>query len=123
MTSNGVVRRMVGEISRLGSVLPFVWFLGVLSFYLRAKVYLGYWPKPSFPDPKLLPFEFHHWIFMMAVFPLFLTIVVLPIAWLVESKTFQVRIRGYVVTYMSGWLLIGSTFAIGGIDFVRWFLD
>lgn len=123
MIIHSAAQRAVGEISRLGSILPLIWFLGVFSFYLRARAHLGYWPKPSLLDPKQLPFEFHHWVFMIAVFPLFWTFVVIPIVWLVQSMVFRTRIRLYVVTYVSGWLLIGSTFAISGIDFVRWFLD
>lgn len=123
MSSNGDVRRLAGAVSRIGSALPLIWLFGVSSLYLRARIYLGHWPQPSISDPKLLPFEIHHWVFMMAVYPLFATIVALPIVWLVQRRVFRTLVRSHVIAYMSGWLLLGIAFSIPGFNFVKWFLD
>jgi hypothetical protein len=39
---------------------PLAWLAGFYAFVLRARLALGYWPRPYMPDPKDLGFIAHH---------------------------------------------------------------
>jgi hypothetical protein len=108
---------------RIASYLPVVWVVGVFAFYLRARAHLGFWPTPAFPDPKSLPFEFHHWILMIAVFPIAWTVFLLPISWLMRIKRIGSLLRREVAPYLAGWALVAIIMFSSGKNFIAWFLD
>jgi hypothetical protein len=118
-----MIKQLVEKTSKIGSILPLIWFIGVFLFYIRARTHLGYWPKTYVPDPKSLPFEFHHGVLMLAVFPLMSTVFILPWVWLIQLKVFKGTARNHFALYVLGCILIGGVIASPGIDFVSWFLD
>lgn len=137
------VSRVFAKISRVGSFLPLLWLVGVFTFYIRARLFLGRWPTYSQPDPKWLPFEFQHGIFMLAVFPVLWSLFILPVVWIFRiamkqwpapqlsaSSSLMHRlflasksIQKEVALYLFGWALIWSTFYLPHRGFVDWFLD
>ena len=93
-----VSRRWIERVSKIGGVVPLVWFAGVWILYFRARNYLGHWPRPSLDDPKLLPFEFHHGILAMAIFPLVATLVAMPLVWLVQRQVSGRTFRSHMTS-------------------------
>ncbi len=105
------------------SLFPSVWLGGVFFFFVRARIHLGFWPDAFVPDPKSLPFEFHHWIFMVAVLPLVMSIPCMFVFWLRQVYRYgRVGVREIAI-YLGGWMAIVGIMAIPGVDFVSWFLD
>ncbi len=121
--AKGITNQILWQVSRVGCLLPSVWFIGVLAYYIRAKIHLGYWARAYIPDPKSLPFEFHHWVFMLGVYPLFWSLAILPVVWIMRFRTSELIIKKEVAPFLLGWGLIAASVAIPGIDFVTWFLD
>ena len=117
------LKEYLGNILFVVGVLPLFWFVGVFLFYIRARTYLGFWPNSHIPDPKSLPFELHHWIFMILVFPVLLSILIVPVLWFIKFKTTRIHIRNEVLPYLLGWALVACTMMIPGTDFITWFLD
>lgn len=105
---------------------PFAWLGGVATLAIRARFFLGYWPKPSRPDPKLLPFEAHHgilWIglcLLPMVFSAGLTVYVMDA--LLLKKGFD---RKPLVMFVGGSaLILALIFSLyGDYNWVAWFLD
>ncbi|MEW6058366.1 MAG: hypothetical protein AB1540_17325 [Bdellovibrionota bacterium] len=138
-----VVSRVLAKISRIGSFLPLLWLIGVFTFYIRARLFLGRWPTYSRPDPKRLPFEFQHGIFVLTVFPVLWSLFILPAVWICQIAMKQWSapqlaassspmqrlflaskgIQKEVALYLFGWALIWSTFYLPYRGFVDWFLD
>lgn len=116
--------RILHKISIALGFLPMAWVGGVLLLAIRSRSYLGFWPRPARPDPKLLPFELHHMILWYVLFTLpFSLIAVLAIRFL-EKKMFQVEPSNFpFVANIAGWVLIVIMIFIPGINFVSWFLD
>lgn len=108
---------------RVTSYIPLLWVVGVFVFYIRARVYLGFWPTPAFPDPKSLPFEFHHWTLMIAVFPIALTAFLLPVSWLVRFKRIRLLLPREIAPYLAGWALVAVIMFSSEKNFIGWFLD
>lgn len=105
------------------SLSPAVWLAGVFFFFVRARIHLGFWPAAYVPDPKSLPFEFHHWIFMVGVFPLAASIpCVLVFALAQYWRSGRIASRE-LVAYLGGWIAVFGIMAIPGVDFITWFLD
>ncbi|MCC7440656.1 MAG: hypothetical protein IT285_03420 [Bdellovibrionales bacterium] len=113
----------MARLARWGSALPLFWFLGIITLYLRARAHLGHWPHPSIDDPKLLPFEVHHFVLAFAFYPLIATLVALPMLWFFQKRYLRMPIRKNVAGYLTGWALIAATFLIPGVRLVEWFLD
>ena len=140
-----VLTRVLAKVSRIGSAFPLLWLFGVFVFYIRSRYFLGHWPTYSNPDPKWLPFEFHHAFFMLAVFPVLWSLFVLPVIWIfrglmqckllskVAGGTLSIRMHRLVLAskevqkevtlYLFGWALIWATFFLPHRGFVDWFLD
>lgn len=76
--------------SSIFSMLPWFWLAGLACLVLRAKSFLGFWPSPAHPDPKLLPFELHH---MLLSLGFYLVVGLFPIAVAVYifNRTFFAR--------------------------------
>lgn len=109
--------------SRIASFLPLLWVIAVFVFYLRARMFLGYWPVPTSPDPKVLPFEFHHWALMAAVFPIAWTIFLLPISWLIRFKQIRLLVHREIAPFLVGWAIVAVVMGSSGKNFIAWFLD
>ena len=109
--------------SRIASFLPLLWVIAVFVFYLRARNFLGFWPVPASPDPKVLPFAFHHWILMVALFPIAWTIFLLPISWLVRFKQISLLVRREIAPYLVGWAIVVAIMFSSEKNFIAWFLD
>ncbi len=120
----GAFRSGVSEkFFRMASYLPLLWIAGVFAFYLRARAYLGFWPAPAFPDPKSLHFEFHHWVLMIAVFPIAWTVFLLPASWLIRFRRIGVLFPREIAPYLVGWALVVIIMFSSERNFVAWFLD
>lgn len=108
------------------SALPWLWLGGLVGLALRSRYFLGYWPSPSHPDPKLLPFELHY---TMLILGFYLVVWLLPVSlaiYIVSRIVFERKhnLRPLLV-YTPGWLVIvalmfGSHFSL---NWVAWFLD
>lgn len=111
------------RLAKVVSLFPALWLVGVFLFFIRARAHLGFWPDAHVPDPKSLPFEFHHWVFMIAVFPLAMSIPGMLVFWLYRTWKFKKVVANEIAIYLAGWMAIASVMAIPGVDFVTWFLD
>src|SRR3989344_662269 len=112
----------INKISKIISLSPILWLIGVFIFYVRARAYLGYWPNAYIPDPKSLPLEFQHWILMICVFPLIMTALLLSVIWLCRLWNRRRIGINEIMIYFIGWSAIAAVMAYPGVDFVTWFL-
>jgi hypothetical protein len=105
------------------AALPFAWLAGLLALVIRARLFLGYWPRTSRPDPKSLEFELHH---MSLWFGLFLLVLVFGGAVLFYAANIKRRpdLRPAVV-FLSGLSIIVTLIFGSHFDFnwVAWLLD
>ncbi len=62
-------------------------------------------------------------VFMMAVFPLAMSIPGMLVFGLYQAWKFKKVVGKEVAIYLAGWIAIASVMAIPGVDFVTWFLD
>ncbi len=105
-------------------LLPVAWVGGVVALAIRARLFLGYWPKPAHPDPKLLPFELHHAVLWCIFFGLLSSLIIVPALYLTNRFVFQTRFsRWSLSAYLSGWALVLLMVFTPNISFVGWFLD
>jgi hypothetical protein len=106
------------------SLIPYIWTLGIITLAVRARLYLGHWPRPSHPDPKHLPFEFHHEI-LWDVFEGIKWSIVIVQALYAASRIFwkQKLWRLPLRIYLIGWLVIAVMIFVPHFDFVMWFMD
>ncbi len=114
----------------VAATAPAQWLALFGLFVLRARLALGYWPRPYHPDPKDLGFDLHY---LLVFFPLFhpwghAAFVTSPIAVLAATLAhLLVPRRGERIAamtcFLSGsaalWLLLGEDPG----SFVEWFLD
>ena len=112
-------RKMVTALMLLEAWTPTLWGAGIIVFAILSRYELGYWPAPSRPDPKLLPFEGVHTALFFLTYPAFLSFPVLgftrkfaPALWMRSKRP-----------ALLGWGLLGILTFIPGIQFVPWFLD
>src|SRR3990167_2605525 len=77
---------LLGAAALVVSLIPYIWILGIVSLAIRARLYLGYWPLPAHPDPKHLPFEFHHAILWDIFWGVKWSIIIVPALYL-ASRT------------------------------------
>ena len=108
------------------SIIPYIWLIGIIVFAERARQYLGYWPKPSQPDPKNLPlsFEQYHAILWDGFVCLKWTLVTMPLCYFANRFLSKTQLtRKPLKIYLLGWILIVAMIAIPRIDFVMWFMD
>ena len=105
-------------------LLPLVWVAGILLLTVRARVYLGYWPRPSHPDPKLLPFDLHHASLWGVFVVLKWSLVVLPVLYLTNKYFLKKQMnKKPLQIYGWGWLVIIALVFLPHVNFVEWFLD
>ena len=100
-----------------------LWCAGILALAVRARFYLGVWPRPAFPDPKALPFESHYDFFFFQGYLAFASLVVVPLTGKIiktSPNSMYVKTRWM---FVAGWILAVAMFWIPGIDFVEWFVD
>lgn len=103
---------------------PLVWAVALLTYVVRARSYLGYWPTPYNPDPKVLPFHSHHSAILIGTY-----IVLMALVALVGTRHFIPSVgrsstwRKALVVSGFGWGLLVIMAFVPPIDFVAWFLD
>ena len=99
---------------------PAAWLAGVFIFTLQSWVYLGYWPRPSHPDPKnLLTESFHNFLFV-GFFLLVPSIFIYLIAAWNRKYT---DLKHLKKIHFVGWIAIIVFLIIPKFNFVAWFLD
>jgi hypothetical protein len=111
-------------VAILISALPYIWVVSIFWLAIRAKDYLGYWPSPSHPDPKFLPFDMHQELLATMLFALLWSLALMPILygasrWILKTKLGQRPLY----TYILGWIIIVVMIFVPNINFVAWFLD
>jgi len=106
------------------SLIPYIWTLGIIALAVRARLYLDHWPRPSHPDPKHLPFEFHHQILWDVFEGIKWSIVIVPTLYLTSRIFLKQNLwRAPLRIYLFGWLVIAAMIFVPPIDFVMWFMD
>ncbi len=91
---------------------------------IRARYYLGYWPQPSQPDPKLLPFELHHAALWGVFEGLKWSLIVLPILYLWNRFVLKSKIDSWIWRgAIAGWVITLGMIFLPSINFIAWFLD
>src|SRR4051812_20929575 len=99
---------------------PVLWLLALLSFVGRARVHLGYWPRPSAPDPKLLPFAIHYLFLENSMFIMMATSVLLILGTFLWTRQVSLKVwKKSLLTLVVGWVLIILMFEVPPIDFVN----
>jgi hypothetical protein len=106
------------------AILPLFWFLGVLTFAVRASRTLGYWPVPYHPDPKALSFDLHYVVIFLGGYLVVASLAILPtlrlcsIGLVEQAKWLKAK-----HLYFIGWGLLLAFFLVPKVNFVAWFLD
>ncbi len=104
------------------TLFPVLFLILFLSYILRARLYLGYWPTPYHPDPKSMNFYFHHWA-------LFISIVTTPfagLAWLLQyifRNLLLNRAKYLLFIYPIPWIIYILILKFDPFRFIEWFLD
>jgi hypothetical protein len=93
------------------------------SFVLRARLALGYWPRPYQPDPKELDFSIHYLaalfgqpLWMASPLAVLLLVMLLPRS---ERRRAAAPVLLFAVTYLAVWLVL----RVDPGAFVYWFAD
>jgi hypothetical protein len=100
--------------------------LGAATVAVRARAFLGYWPTPNHPDPKVLPSEFdqHIEVASAIVLCLFLSVPIIFILGVI-SRLFLLHLipkRPFRI-YLAGVILIILNFYEPRLGFVAWLAD
>jgi hypothetical protein len=104
--------------------LPILWALGVFTFAVRARSYLGYWPTPNHPDPQFLPFDLHTQILSCASGAVLWTLLGVPCFFIVLRKKIDSPLWHRIKRiYAAGLLVILIFTFVPRINFVAWYLD
>ena len=102
-------------------VIPLVWVLGLLSLVIRARVFLGQWPTPHTPDPKNLPFTWHHDIVFNTLYAVLIGLpLFLSLFWIFRKS---VPAQKAALPFGTGWALILLMTFFYPFNFVMWLLD
>lgn len=118
------LRRLTHGLFVILGLLPIAWTGGVVALAIRARLFLGYWPKPAQPDPKLLPFELHHAVLWYIFFGLLFSLIAIPALHVIGRFILQTALPHWLLyTYLFGWGLILIMVFMPSISFVGWFLD
>lgn len=90
---------------------------------LRARLALGYWPRPYQPDPKELDFSIHYLaalfgqpLWMASPLAVLLLVMLLPRS---ERRRAAAPVLLFAVTYLAVWLVL----RVDPGAFVYWFAD
>lgn len=116
------LKRSISALSKGLSFLPITLTLITLSYATRARIYLGYWPKPFNPTQNELPFETHYLILILFLqlvwwsFPLWLLLKIL-------CKLLKIKNRYHTILFTKSWILIIAMFYLPPIDFLCWIMD
>src|SRR3989338_5664663 len=106
------------------SSAPLIWVGWLTSYAVRALNYLGYWPASYNPDPKVLPFHFHHSVLFIGIYVVLMMLVVL-----VGTRIFFTSFgrsstwRNALVVCVFGCGLVLMLAFVPPINFAAWFLD
>ena len=104
------------------SSTPLLCALNVIFFAVRARRYLGYWPRPNGPDPKTLPFEIQHELLWRSGEVTAIAIGAMLLLGSI-SKSRKFATRSSWILLVIGMLLIAILVLCPPVDFVMWFLD
>jgi hypothetical protein len=108
------------------STIPYIWIIGIIAFAVRAREYLGYWPRPSHPDPKNLPssFEPYHAFLWDIFICLKWSLLIVPLYFFASHFLTKLKLtRMPLKIYLVGWTFIIAMIVLPKIDFVMWFMD
>ena len=61
-------QRLLDKLSLVLAAVPLAWLFVAYLFVLRARLRLGYWPRPSHPDPGDLGFTLHGAVVWLGMF-------------------------------------------------------
>lgn len=119
-----LVSRILSLIAFGTSIIPYVWCIGIIALAERARQYLGYWPRPSHPDPKHLPFELHHTLLWNMFECLKWSLITMPLCYISSRFLIKAQLtRKPLRIYLIGWTIIIAMIVIPKIDLVMWFMD
>lgn len=109
----------------LTTLIPTVFLLGVVSYTLRSRWHLGYWPSPSRPDPNWLPFDdFHYELVHFFLMPTLLTPIVFPLLrYAARKTTCNFAYGSQNLIFILSWILVLVMLFFSPVDFLTWFLD
>lgn len=107
------------------SLVPTAWLMLFYGFVLRARLALGYWPRPYQPDPKDLSFDLHYGAVFVGIY----VVIVSAAAWLVfvlvRNRQSLRKTRHYlgmayfVATFIAWWFIL----RVDPGSFFTWLLD
>lgn len=111
---------------RLLCLYPVGLVLLFYGFVLRARLALGEWPRPNFPDPKALGFDLHYVAILLgqlAFFAIPLGLLVLLLSVRGHEELLPRRpwwwLAFYVVSFFAVWWLLRADLG----SFTTWFAD
>ena len=106
------------------ATLPLLWMAGVFSLAVRARQFLGYWPRPNFPDPQFIPFDQHISILWGSLPVIFAVLLILPPVLFRFGRILERPSRRICMLLVSiGWGIFIVFMTVPRIDFVMWFID
>lgn len=101
---------------------PWAFIISLMSFYIHARIILGYFPHYNFPDPKILEIYSYYspfilWTFGIWAISLIIWILLTSIYFIIKRKNIQWKLVIIsVLGYILGILLFFSNIMI-------WFVD
>ena len=116
-------KRINSYYSVLGG-FPAIFILLFFSFVLRARFYLGYWPKYNKPDPQHLEFSLHWQLVAWFGILSLITCVIWIISIIIQKCFFRNTMLNSKIYLISlNWLIMAILiyFDFGG--FLEWFID
>ena len=121
---NTAPQRMVDWRIVVAAVSPLLWLVLFYSFVLRARLYLGVWPRPDQADPKDLGFEFHYLAIYLGVLAMFVaTMWAVALALVRYSPGGRPFPRLTIGSIGLGFTLVIVIAQFDPGDCIQWFLD
>ena len=124
-TSNAYSLIISGALITFGTLPLTLWFY-LWTFALRARLYLGYWPSYSQPDPKDLPLHFHPPTELLHhIIPLGLSIgIILALTSLLRKQSdLKIRMMTASILALTGWIVAFGLIFIDPCGFMEWWAD
>jgi hypothetical protein len=114
----------VDTLLNLTAAMPLCCYVFLYTFFIRARLALGYWPSPYKPDPKDLAFDVHHAI----IWQLFTYVPLTAVAWLLllplwRQLTIPSRFTPRLLLFLLSWTIWWTLLLRDPGEIMEWFCD
>jgi hypothetical protein len=118
-----LVNRIFHPAFWLVSLLPPTLIIAVLTYTIRTRLSLGYWPQPYRPDPWETPYHIHYDLTFLCLRLTLWAAIVWPIMYfLARHMKMPVR-RSAIIFFLASWTVLLILLFVSPINFLCWFID